>query len=131
MISAFGVAAVYGRGSPALITVRVFIDVVVDSGRIVFVRDAICRGTLNVLYELIVYTFTADEGVARIESMLVTSTVDRFSIRFPLRLTDATGGLSVKYLSALGSVTMPVCSISKSCKAYMRDAVVTYGESVC
>ena len=125
MISADGVAAVYDRGSPALIIVLSFIDVVVDNGSIVFVNDAICKGTLNVLYDDIVLTFTADDGVARIESMLVTSTVARFSIRFPFMLTANTGGLSVKYLSALGSVTIPVCSISKSCSVYNSDAVVT------
>jgi hypothetical protein len=50
------------------------------SGNIVLVSEAIYNGTLNVLYAVIVYTFTADFYVANILSIDVISNVAKFSI---------------------------------------------------
>ena len=57
---------------------RSLIDVVVESGNIVFVSEAIYKGTLNVLYVVIVYTFTALFGVASMLSIEVISNVAKF-----------------------------------------------------
>jgi hypothetical protein len=85
--------------------------VVVLNGNIVLVSEAIYNGTLNVLYAVIVCTFTADFYVANILSMDVISNVAKFCIRLSFISIGLVFGIVVDIsFNGLGVYVIPPSS---------------------